>query len=152
MKWTRASERLPEDKKVEYGTLLCNGFYFCKCEDDTMDVCLFKSGWSKFKIVTVGCECQEYKEEDVEVIEWLDESPESSVWEKDEWLEKDDGWIKIEDKKGLNLGSEYLIYMPDVKRVCSAFWMGANDWRLFDDYIVSDKITHWRELPNTPKS
>ena len=38
-------------------------------------------------------------------------------------IEKDDGWIKIEDKKGLNLGSEYIIYMSDITRVCSAFWL-----------------------------
>lgn len=70
MKWVKAKERLPKD----HGNNLCNGWYFCKCEDDEVAVCLFKSGWQKFKLVTVGCKCQSYKEDDIEVLEWLDES------------------------------------------------------------------------------
>lgn len=74
IKWVKASESLPEDRKVDGGILSCNGFYYCRCEDDVVDLCQFKTDWGEFRHITVGCKCQEYKEERANVIEWLDES------------------------------------------------------------------------------
>lgn len=82
MKWVKASERLPENKKVMGCIYSCNGFYYCKCQNDAVDVCQFKSEWGEFRHITIGCDCQPYKEEKANVIEWLDESSHSASGEE----------------------------------------------------------------------
>lgn len=45
---------------------------------------------------------------------------------------------------------EYLIYMFEMNRVCTAFYEGKDGWRLFDKYYVTSTVTHWAYKPEPP--
>lgn len=75
VRWVKASERLPEDKKIKHGIKSCSGFYYCRCKDDSVGLFQFKSHWGEFRDIILGCECKKYEEEIVDVEYWLDESP-----------------------------------------------------------------------------
>lgn len=79
----KASERLPNKKD----TLSPNGFYFCKCEGDVVDVCQFKESWNEFRHITIGCNCQPYSEEKANVIEWLEPLPSEGMSVEEVWDE-----------------------------------------------------------------
>lgn len=78
--------------------------------------------------------------------EWIGEvNADQAEQELLEAIEKDDGWVKIEE------GCE----MPKSGQLVLCLWTDNNITieKMIDDYGHRYlAITHWRELPNTPKS
>lgn len=58
-------------------------------------------------------------------------------------------WIPISEPPK-QLGVEYLIYILQVNRVCTAFYHGADGWRLFNSCFVESTVTHWAYKPEPP--